>query len=183
MKYGFIIDEFHKVLEFNQSDFISQYVKENNKHRKEAETESEKSFWKLMNNSCYGQLLMNEAKFINGIFVFGGGEERKKAISNWRTIHYNDISSNLTFIAQVSNRRISRPIIVGISVLGISHAFMMDNWYSIKEYLEKKGVKIYVLFTDTDSVGFSVYAPNEALADIFKFIRQDPDFAYRFDLS
>ena len=162
---------------------MSEYVKENNKHRKVAETELEKSFWKLMNNSCYGQLLMNEAKFINGIFVSGGGEPRKKAISNWRTLHYNDISENLCFIAKVSNRGISKPVICGISVLGISHAFMMDMWYSIKEYLNNKGITIYVLFTDTDSVGFSVYAPNESLADIFKFIRHDPDFAYYFDLN
>ena len=126
---------------------------------------------------------MNEAKFINGIFVSGGGEPRKKAISNWRTLHYNDISENLCFIAQVLNRGISKPVICGISVLGISHAFMMDMWYSIKEYLNHKGITIYVLFTDPDSVGFSVYAPNESLADIFKFIRQNPDFAYYFDLN
>ena len=50
----------------------------------------------------------------------------------------------------------------------------MDNWYSIKEYLVKKGVKIYVLFTDTDSVEFSVYAPNEAVGRYFQVYSSRP---------
>ena len=65
----------------------------NNNLRKEAtnnDDEFGKDFFKLMNNSCYGQLMMNEMKFktgkcVSGYKKFKNGvkiQNRKLAISN-----------------------------------------------------------------------------------------------------
>ena len=61
-------------MRFKQEAFARDYVILNNNLRKEAsknDDEFGKEFFKLMNNSCYGQLMMNELKFKRGKFVYG----------------------------------------------------------------------------------------------------------------
>ena len=58
-----MITKIHKILEFRQEAFASGYVISNNNIRKEASAKKDefgKDFFKLMNNSCYGQMMMNE---------------------------------------------------------------------------------------------------------------------------
>ena len=68
-RQGAVITEIHKIVRFKQEAFARDYVILNNNLRKEATSNNDefgKEFFKLMNNTCYGQLIMNELKFKRG---------------------------------------------------------------------------------------------------------------------
>jgi hypothetical protein len=72
IKQGEIIDKIHKILRFRQKPFAKDYVSLNNNKRIEASRNKDefgKAFFKLMNNSCFGQLIMDEKRFKHGKFV------------------------------------------------------------------------------------------------------------------
>ena len=195
IKQGEVIDKIHRILRFRQAPFAKEYVTLNNNQRiiaSKNKDEFGKTFFKLMNNSCFGQLMMDEKRFKHGKFVSSrkkkkirGFEvsERKLAISDQKCIDYYDLDEDKenSFVLMNQKRTLTRPIACGCSIFGMSKSYIIEMWYKL---IDKFGAEnIHLIFTDTDSLCFELTGRNYHEADlVYHHIKNDPEFASLFDL-
>ena len=71
---GMKITKLHRTLEFNQEPWMAPYIMMNTELRKQASSDFEKDFFKLMNNSVFGKTMENLRKRINVHLVKGVNE-------------------------------------------------------------------------------------------------------------
>ena len=62
LKLGLKVKKIHKIIQFDQKNWMRKYVDFNTKKRKEANNEFDKNIYKLKNNSVFGKTCENLRK-------------------------------------------------------------------------------------------------------------------------
>ena len=62
LNHGLILKKVHKVIWFNQEALLKVYIDMNTELRKQATSDFERDFFKLMNNSVFGKTMGNVRK-------------------------------------------------------------------------------------------------------------------------
>ena len=170
---GLKINKVHRVLEFNQSPCLKQYINFNTKKRTQAKNSFEKDFFKLMNNSVFGKTMENIRKRVDVRLIT---DEKKllKMVSKPTYVNSKIFNENLVAVHKIKETlTLNRPAYVGMCILDLSKTLMYNFHYN---YIKKKyGDKAKLLFTDTDSLTYEIEAE-----DVYRDFWNDKD---RFDNS
>ena len=180
---GLKVSKVHRVVEFNQSPWLKQYIAFNTEKRKNAKNAFEKEFFKLMNNSVFGKTMENIRKRVDVRLVT---DEKKllKLTSKPTYVSCKIFNENLVAVHKIKETiTLNRPAYVGMSILDLSKTLMYDFHY---KYIKKNyGEKAMLLFTDTDSLTYEIEA-NDVYRDFWidkdKFDNSDyPEGSPYFD--
>ena len=170
---GLKVKKVHRVLEFNHSPWLKQYIDFNTQKRTQAKNSFEKDFFKLMNNSVFGKTMENIRKRVDVRLVT---DEKKllKMVSKPTYVNSKIFNENLVAVHKIKETlTLNRPAYVGMCILDLSKTLMYDFHYNYIK--EKYGDKARLLFTDTDSLTYEIEAE-----DVYRDFWNDKD---RFDNS
>ena len=151
---GLKLKKIHRVLSFDQSSWLKNYIDFNTEKRKNAKNQFEKNFFKLMNNSIFGKTMENLRKRVNVKLVTN---ERKldKLTAKPTFISSKIFNNDLMAVNCIKETlTLNKPAYVGMCILEISKTLMYEFHY--KYIKEKYGEKAKLLFTDTDSLTYEI---------------------------
>ena len=135
LSQGLVLKKVHRVIQFNQEDWLKPYIDMNTKLRKEAKNDFEKDFFKLMNNSVFGKTMENVRKD-RDIKLATTDEKRSKLISE-PNYHTTKRFSQKLLAIEIKNTKVkmNKPVYLGMSILDISKTLMHKFWY---DYIKPK---------------------------------------------
>ena len=180
---GLKITKVHRVLEFNQSAWLKQYIDFNTQKRTDAKNAFEKDFFKLMNNSVFGKTMENIRKRVDVRLVTDENKLLKMAAKP-TYVRSKIFNENLVAVHKIKETlTLNRPAYVGMCILDLSKTLMYDFHYN---YIKQKyDSKAKLLFTDTDSLTYEIET-NDVYQDFWnnkdKFDNSDyPEDSQYFD--
>ena len=173
LNLGLKLKRVHRVLEFNQSPWLKQYIDFNTQKRTNAKNSFEKDFFKLMNNSVFGKTMENIRKRVD-VRLVTSKEKLSKLASKPTYVSSKIFNENLVAVHKIKvTLTLNRPAYVGMCILNLSKTLMYDFHYN---YIKQKyDNKAKLLFTDTDSLTYEIQTD-----DVYADFWPDKD---RFDNS
>ena len=132
---GLKIKKVHRVLKFDRSPWLKQYIDFNTEKRKHAKNSFEKDFFKLMNNSVFGKTMENLLKQVDVRLVT---DEKKldKLTSKPTYVSSKIFNENLMAVHKIKETfTLNRPAYVGMCILDLSKMLMYDFHYN---YIKKE---------------------------------------------
>ena len=166
LNHELLFKKIHRIIKFQQKAWLKFYIDMNTKLTKEAKTEFEKDFFKLMNDSVFGKKIENVRKHRDIKLVTT--EERKiKLVSEPNYYTKKHFSDKLLAIEMKKTKvKMNKPLYSGMSILDISKTLMYVFWH---DYLKPKcNDNSKLCYMDTDS--FVIHIKTE---DVFEDINND----------
>ena len=165
LELGLKLTKIHRVLKFNQSAWLKQYIDFNTKKRTEAKNAFEKDFFKLMNNSVFGKTMENLRQRVD-IKLVTKKEQFRKMVSKPTYVSSKIFNKNLVAVHKIKESlTLDKPAYLGMCILELSKSLMYDFHYN---YIRQKyGNDAKLLFTDTDSLTYEIKT-EDAYEDFWK---------------
>ena len=175
LKQGLVLKQIHRVIKFKQSPWLKPYIDFNTEKRKQATTDFEKDFFKLMNNAPYGKTMEDVKNHMD--FELVTDVKRYDKLVNEPTFkHTSIINENIVGVERAKKEiYLNKPIAVGVAVFDLSKLHMYGFYNDIMK--ANYGDNMELLYTDTDSLIINVQTE-----DIYRDFRQ-PGLKEHFDFS
>ncbi|XP_072041146.1 uncharacterized protein [Amphiura filiformis] len=154
LELGLKLTKVHRGIKYREEAFMKSYIDKNTSLRTKAESEFEKDFFKLMNNSVFGKTMENIRNRVNVHLVNSEHKAIKLAAKpNYQRCTIFD--ENLVAVhMKKTSLYFNKPIYLGASILDIAKTKMYDFHYN---YIKKKyGNKAKLCMTDTDSLLYEI---------------------------
>ena len=154
LSLGLKLKKVHRVLEFDQSPWLKQYIDFNTQKRMNAKNSFEKDFFKLMNNSVFGKTMENIRKRVD-VRLVTDQKKLSKLVSKPTYVNSKIFNEDLVAVHKIKETlTLDRPAHVGMCILDLSKTLMYDFHYNYIQ--EKYGSRAKLLFTDTDSFCYEI---------------------------
>ena len=148
LRHGLRLKTVHRIIVFEQEKFMEPYIMKNTKLRTVATEASEKDFFKLMNNSCFGKTMENPHKR-KDVRLTTKENQAIKLVSKPQYQTFKRFNDYLYGIMMKKNKvMLDKPVFIGFSVLELSKLLMLEFLY---DYFKPLYPESKVLYTDTDS--------------------------------
>ena len=171
---GLKLTKIHRGIKFEESQWLEKYIAFNTELRTAAANESEKDFFKLMNNSVFGKTMENIRNRVE-IKLVNDKKQAEKLSVKPNFYHCNIFSEELVEVHMKKTKLVfNKPVYLGMCILDLSKTLMYDFHYN---YIKQKyGDEANLLFTDTDRLMYEMQTE-----DFYKDI--SADVKGRFDTS
>ena len=130
LKHGLVLEKIHRVIEFEQSAWMKEYIDFNTKLRTAATNDFEKDFYKLMNNSVFGKTMENIRRHRNIKLVNNKEDYLKQVMKpNFKsgTLLGPDLMSCEMGKVKVKT---NKPVYLGQAILDLSKIIMYEFHYN-----------------------------------------------------
>ena len=174
VELGLVVRKVHRVLQFQQSTWLKPYIVKNTEKRQQSNNKFEESFFKLMNNSCYGKTLESKRNRVN-VHLVRTILAAQKAVdkSLLKTIKIFD--ENLAAVTLKQTKIYwNKPTIVGACVLELAKYHMYNFHYKVM----KKFFDCQLVYSDTDSLLYEIKHP-----DLYQELVENHELKQNFDFS
>ena len=151
---GLKLGKVHRVLTFNQSEWMKPFVSFNTQKRQEAKTKVEQDTFKFTNNATFGKTMEN-VKNRRMFQLVCDPFKAKKLIAKPQLEQFRIINEETVLIERVRAQvTLDKPIYRGFTILELSKLVMYRFHYDIIE--KRYGGRAKLLFTDTDSLTYHI---------------------------
>ena len=149
-RLGVVVTKIHRVLSFEQTSWMKNYIEFNTEMRKKANSNFEKDLFKLLNNSVFGKSMENVREYKN-IRLITDSDHFTQVVADPRYEESVVFDDNLVAVKMKRVKvRLDKPIYVGFTVLELSKHLMYSFHYD--HIVCNYGKKAKLLFSDTDSL-------------------------------
>ena len=152
LSQGMKLKKVHRVLEFDQEPWMKPYIKMNTDFRKQAKSDFESDFYKLMNNSVFGKTMENLRNRVD-VKIVRVWEQNKirKLVSDPAYDRFALFSNSMAGIHMHKRRLVlNKPVYTGMTILENSKILMYEFYYT--HLKARYGPRCELIYTDTDSL-------------------------------
>ena len=119
LSLGLKLKKIHRVLQFDQSPWLKQYIDFNTQKRTHAKNSFEKDFFKLMNNSVFGKTMENIRKRVD-VRLVTSKEKLLKLASKPTYVSSKIFNENLVAVHKIKETlTMNRPAYIGMCILDL----------------------------------------------------------------
>jgi hypothetical protein len=145
-------------MSFRQAPWIAPYIQINTEKRMQAKSPFEKDLFKLMSNSLFGKMMENLFKRLD-VRLTSDVIQAERLIAQPAFDDFRIINDDVTMVKMRQTKITwNKPTQVGFCILELSKLHMYKFHY--EHILPKYGSNAKLLFTDTDSLTYSIFCKN-----------------------
>ena len=117
-RHGMIVDKVHNIISFKQSRWLEKYINFNTQRRNQAVNDSEKDFYKLLNNAFYGKTMENVRNRLQIKFI--KKDNYRKMIEYQSKLTFNGIHKSYencdSYTIKQNEVLLDKPIYLGFTI-------------------------------------------------------------------
>jgi hypothetical protein len=153
LELGMQLTHIHRVMTFEQSNFLQDYIKFCTRKRAQSTSEFRKRLFKLFSNSNFGKFIENRRKYLECEIVFDK-QAFEKVVTSPRYSNHKVLSTTGIVAVFMKQRRIymSQAWTIGFTILERSKGLIYSDFYKRIRPALGDHKNCSVLFTDTDSL-------------------------------
>ena len=157
VRHEMIVDKVHNIISFRQSRWLEKYISFNTQKRNQAVNDSEKDFYKLLNNAFYGKTMESVSNRLKRKFI--EKDDYREIIKQQSKLTFNGIHNSFencdSYTFKQNEVLMDKPIYLGFTVLELSKLLMYETYYdNLQPYFGQENIQLH--YMDTDSFVLSV---------------------------